>query len=351
MAHRASDVRKATVLMNVMVSQVLVNREHLGAEETSVRNYRRRDASDRFDFPPEVGEIWSKTSSRRYGALDNRHHSRLESGHDIWTAPFWNTTPGARTTLITGLIAGALLIGAPEPDGKFVKIFNGKNLDGWTAKIKGYELGQNFANTFRVKDGVIQVRYDGYGGKFDGRFGHLFYKNTYSNYIVRLEYRFVGEQIADGPSWAWRNSGLMIHGQDPKTMAKDQDFPVSAEVQLLGAGEKDPRTTGNLCTPGTNVMMNDELVTRHCNDSTSETYRGDQWVRLEVEVHGQGAVIHRINGKEVLRYEGVQLDPRDPTAKPLMRGDSVMVSQGTLSLQSESHPCEFRNIEILKLER
>lgn len=232
---------------------------------------------------------------------------------------------------------------------KWVKIFNGVNLNGWKPKITGHKFGENFGNTFRVVDGVIRVSYDKYDGEFKGRFGHLFYKKPYKNYIVRLEYRFTGEQIADGPGWAWRNSGIMIHCQDPKTMSLNQEFPVSLEVQLLGGPPTGKRTTGNVCSPGTNIMMDGKLVTQHCNDSHSDTFPGDQWVKAEAEVHGSGLVIHRINGVEVLRYEGAQFDPNDADAKAIMAGKNIMIDTGYISLQSESHPCEFRNVEVLEL--
>jgi hypothetical protein len=207
----------------------------------------------------------------------------------------------------------------------WVKLFDGKSLKGWTPKIKGYPLGENFGNTFRVKDGVIQVGYEAYNGEFKSRFGHLFHQTPRSNYIFRCEYRFTGEQVKDGPGWAWRNSGVMIHGQPPESMALDQDFPVSAEVQLLGGPETGERHTGNLCTPGTNVVMGGKLVTQHCTDSNSPTFRGDQWVRLEIEVRGHG---------------------KDADAKKLVKFNNLEISGGSISLQSESHPVEFRNIEI-----
>lgn len=244
------------------------------------------------------------------------------------------------------LFAAALSGSAP----KQIKLFNGKNLDGWTPKIKGYAAGENFGDTFRVKDGSIQVRYDAYG-EFSDRFGHLFYKSPFSAYIFRMEYRFVGEQVKGGPGWAYKNSGVMIHGQAISTMGKDQSFPASSEVQLLGGDATGERTTGNVCTPGTNIVYNDKLWTQHCTNSTSETYRGDVWVKLEIEVHGNGDVIHRINGKEVIRYKAVQLDPNDPDGKRLLdSGQPKMVEGGTISLQSESHPCDFRNITLEPLE-
>jgi len=233
---------------------------------------------------------------------------------------------------------------------KWVSLFNGRNLDGWTPKIKGYDLGVNFGDTFRVENGTIKVGYDKYDGEFRERFGHLFYKKSFRNYKLRLEYRFTGEQCPGGPGWAWRNSGIMLHGQDPKTMRKDQDFPVSIEVQLLGGPKEGERHTGNVCTPGTNIYYLGVLHTQHCTDSDSDTYPGDRWVKAEVEVHGNGLILHRIEGKEVIRYEKAQLDPNDQYGAALLLGrKSPDLESGTVSLQSESHPCEFRKIEVMEL--
>ncbi len=232
----------------------------------------------------------------------------------------------------------------------WISLFNGKNLDGWKVKITGYELNDNYGNTFRVEDGVMKVCYDKYD-MFGGRFGHIFYKEKFSHYRMRLEYRFVGEQTPEGPGWAFRNSGIMLHCQSPESMRRDQDFPVSIEAQLLGGNGKDKRTTGNMCSPGTHVVMNDQLVTQHCVSSRSETYHGDQWVKAEVEVHGDGIIKHIINGQVVLEYERPQLDENDTDAKKLIKGENKLISEGYISLQAESHPVEFRKIEILPLEQ
>lgn len=249
------------------------------------------------------------------------------------------------------LLALAVMLAPAQLEQGWISMFNGRDLAGWTPKIKGYPLGENFANTFRVEDGVIKVSYDGYDGQFKGRFGHLFFNAPYSHYKMRLEYRFTGKQIPDGPGWAYKNSGIMIHGQDPKTMRLDQDFPVSSEVQLLGGDDTGERHTGNLCTPGTNVVMDGKLVTRHCTDSNSPTFRGEVWVKCELEVRGHGLIIHRIDGKEVLRYEQVQLDPNDADGKTLVKEGNLKIEGGSISLQSESHPVEFRKIEILPLTK
>jgi len=249
---------------------------------------------------------------------------------------------------VVNLVVMCVLVGTVQA-AEWVSIFNGKNLKGWTPKIKGQPAGENFHNTFHVEDGLLKVGYKGYG-EFAKQFGHIFYKAKVSHYKVRVEYRFVDEQLKGGPGWAWRNSGIMLHCQDPKTMRVDQDFPVSIEVQLLGGKEKGKRTTANLCTPGTNVVMDGKLQTRHCFNSNSKTFRGDQWVTVEVEVHGGETIKHFVNGEQVMAYSKPQYDPRDADAKKLVKGDALGLKEGYISLQSESHPVEFRKMELMMLE-
>jgi len=255
-----------------------------------------------------------------------------------------------RSSLTSVFCILAILVTTFARADEWVQLFNGKDLDGWTPKIKGHPLGENFGNTFRVENGVLKVSYDQYK-EFNGQFGHLFYKTPFSHYRMRVEYRFTGEQCPGGPGWAFRNSGVMIHGEDPKTMTLDQEFPASIEVQLLGGNGAAPRSTSNLCTPGTNVVMDGKLITQHCTNSKSKTYHGDQWVTAEIEVHGSGVIKHILEGQVVISYEQPQLDERDPHAKELIaqRGGKLLLEGGTVSLQSESHPVEFRKVEILKL--
>jgi len=236
----------------------------------------------------------------------------------------------------------------------WIQLFNGKDLNDWTPKFKGHELGENYKNTFRVEDGILRVCYDNWD-EWDGAFGHLFYKTEFSHYKLRAEYRFVGEQTKGGPSWAFRNNGLMLHGQTPESMELDQQFPTSIEAQLLGGMKDmegfDPRSNLNVCTPGTNIVMNDTLVERHCTSSTSPTFYGDDWVTVEIEVHGNEVIRHFVNGEEVLSYNKPQLDPKDEYAKKLIPADgNLMLSKGTISLQAESSPTEFRKVELLVLE-
>ena len=156
---------------------------------------------------------------------------------------------------------------------EWIRLFNGKDLTGWDIKIKGFPLNVNYKNTFRVEDGVMKVNYDEYE-KFNNEFGHIFYKEPFSSYKLRIEYRFTGDQVPGGPSWAFRNSGVMLHSQSAVSMNLEQDFPVSIEAQFLG---------GDL-----------------------------------------------------------------PEGFPLAEG--TLLKDGYICLQAESHPVEFRKVEVLKLE-
>jgi hypothetical protein len=233
---------------------------------------------------------------------------------------------------------------------QWIQLFNGKDLNDWRIKIRGYPLNENFGNTYHVEDGKIKVSYEQYGD-FEERFGHMFYKVPYSYYIVAVEYRFIGDQATKGPAWAFRNSGIMLHCQSPESMGLKQDFPISIEVQLLGGRAEGNRTTANLCTPGTNVVMNEKLITAHCVNSNSETFRGDQWVRVEVMVLGDSVIKHIINKDTVLSYEKPQIGGGNVLDHdPMVKVDGQLLESGYISLQSESHPVEFRKVELLNLE-
>lgn len=235
-------------------------------------------------------------------------------------------------------------------DGKWISIFNGENLSGWTAKVRGHKSGNNFNNLFRVEDGLIKVSFDQYD-TFDEDFGHLFYEQKLSHYRIRFDYRFVGNQTKGGPSWAYRNSGIMLHSQHPNTMGLHQNFPISIENQILGGNGKDNRPTANVCSPGTHYIKNGALIKEHCINSTSKTYHGDQWVTAEVEVHGNDLIRHFINGSLVFEIERPQLDTEDPDAAALLKkGFPLQLDSGYIALQAESHPVEFRNIELMTLK-
>ena len=237
-----------------------------------------------------------------------------------------------------------------DPDKKeWIQLFNGKNLDGWDIKIAGHALNDNYGNTFRVENGLLKASYDQYG-PFENKFGHLFYHEKYSHYVIGVEYRFVGNQTQGAPDWAFRNSGIMIHSQSAQSMLKDQDFPISIEVQLLGGKGSGERPTANVCTPGTNIEMNGKLVTEHCIQSRAKTYHGDQWVRVEAVVMGDQQIKHMVEGKTVLEYSKPQIGGGAVNNfDPAVKQDGKLLTEGYIALQGESHPVEFRKVELLNL--
>lgn len=232
----------------------------------------------------------------------------------------------------------------------WMNLFNGKDLKDWNIKISKHDYNENYANTFRVENGLLKVSYDGYQN-FDKQYGHIFYKKPFSYYLLRVTYRFVGEQAKGGEGWALRNSGAMLHCQAPETMLKDQDFPISIEGQILGGDGEHERPTSNVCTPGTQIVYEGKLFTPHCLDSKSKTYAGDQWVTAEFLVLGDSLIKHIINHEVVLEYTKPQIGGGNvANFDPKVKVDGKALTGGYISLQSESHPIEFKTVQLYNLE-
>ena len=202
---------------------------------------------------------------------------------------------------------------------EWVALFNGANYDDWTPKFAGYKLGVNHNNRFVYKDSLLSVRY----AKTDTFNGNLLYPNQYY---------------------------VLLHCQEPATLGLDQDFPISLEYQLLGGDGTHERTTANLCTPGTNVVMNDSLFTPHCVNSTSKTYHGDQWVTAEALVLGDSLVQHIMEKEVVLEFKSPTIGGGGISGyKESAYVEGKPLKEGYISIQAETHPIDFKNIEVLNL--
>jgi hypothetical protein len=301
-------------------------------------------ALDTWKLPPPPGE----PHHMRYARPD------LVFGYDPPEVIMSRHTPaiGILLTLVMLALPSTGMTQPPAADREeWLPLFNGRNLDGWTPKFTRHPLGENLNDTVRVEDGLLKIRYDKWTA-FNGEFGHVFYATPFSYYRLVAEYRFVGEPLKGGAGWAMRNNGLMLHAPDPKTMLLDQDFPISLEMQLLGGlGDGKPRTTANLCTPGTHVVMNGAVVTAHCVNSTSKTYDGDQWVRVEVEVLGGERIRHVVDGQTVLEYSKPQVGGGNVNAAdPAVKVDGTPLTGGFIAVQAETAPIDFRKLELLNLE-
>lgn len=254
--------------------------------------------------------------------------------------------------IIIALVISACVSRKEATENEMVQLFNGRDLEDWIVKVHHHEAGANFGNTFRVEDEMIKVRYDQYGD-FNDQFSHLYFKQPFSHFHLKLEYRFVGELQKGAPEYTLRNSGVMFHSQDPRSMPKEQNWPISVEMQFLGGlGDGESRPTGNMCSPGTDIVYKDKTYDSHCLNSTSKTYDGDQWVRAELIVLGDSLITHIINGDTVLQY-----------SKPTMGGGVVQgydsaiwmpgkaLTSGFIALQSEGQPIDFRKVELRNLKK
>jgi hypothetical protein len=255
-----------------------------------------------------------------------------------------------KTPLIYVLIALAFACqpaAKEKSDKQWIQLFNGKDLTGWDMKITGHPMNDNYKNIFSVADGILKVSYNNLDS-FRGEFGHLYYKQKFSDYRLIVEYRFVGEQCPGGPTWGLRNSGVMLHSQSAESMGLNQDFPVCIEAQFLGGLGEGERTTLNVCTPGTDIDFNGQMVQGHCTNSTSKTYNGDQWVTAEITVLGDSIIHHIIGGDTVLTYTHPRIGP-DMKPEGFNVTDGTPLKEGYIALQGESHGVEFRKVELLDL--
>jgi Domain of Unknown Function (DUF1080) len=245
------------------------------------------------------------------------------------------------------LIVGLFMLTATDNKPKWKSLFNGKDLDGWQVKIAGYPLGENFGNTFRVENGILQTRYNAYDS-FRARFGALYYYKKFSNYRLKIEYRFTGELTPGAPSWGFRDGGVQYHCQSPSSLKIDQPFPVCLEYNLLGSNGKDERPTGDLCASGMNVFIDGIRNSSYCTPPTvKRTFHGDQWVTLEIDVRSD-RIRHFVNGEEILQFENPRFNPDHALGKTFIVNNDDQVKEGYISLQSNSHPMDFRKIEILE---
>jgi hypothetical protein len=121
-------------------------------------------------------------------------------------------------------------------------------------------------------------------------------------------------------------------------------------LSMLADGK--PRPTGNMCSPGTDVVYQGRIDPRHCINSSSKTYEGDQWIHAELIVRGDSLVTHIINGETVLEYTNPQMGGGVANRfNPALKIDGQLLKSGFIALQSEGQEIDFKNIELLDLSK
>ena len=230
---------------------------------------------------------------------------------------------------------------------KWISLFNGKNLQHWQPKFAGFPLGENFGNTFRIENGLLSIRYDQYDS-FKNRFGALYYDQRFTNYRLRFVYRFVGNTTPGAPSWGFKDGGVQYHGQSPASVGLTQSFPVCLEYNLHGGNGKEERPTGEICVTGMIVEVHGKKNTSNCTSpDLKKTFNGEEWITAEIEVK-DGKITHFVNGEQVVQFENPRLDSNNSVAKKMIVAGSDLVKSGYISIQSNSHPMDFKKIEIME---
>ncbi len=96
------------------------------------------------------------------------------------------------------------------------------------------------------------------------------------------------------------------------------------------------------------VKINGKRNASYCTPpEVKRTFAGDQWVTAEIDVNN-GKVTHFVNGEQIIQFENPRYDSAHAIAKTLIVGGNDAVKDGYISLQSNSHPMDFRKIEIME---
>lgn len=242
---------------------------------------------------------------------------------------------------------------------QWAPILNDNDLNGWTPKIGGQPLNEDSTGVFKIEKGVLKV----YDHKENRRtpIGHLFYQKPVSNFRLKFEYRFTGNQFKPDESWPEQYGGIVFHAQSPESMGLLQEYPICLEFQLLGGKNTGERPTGNVCTIGTQVFVADTLNPAHCIESSSITYDGNSWISAEIEVWSDSLIRHYINDEMVLEYTrpiigGGFVSENFNWEKGNVRDweywatkEGTPLKSGFIAIQAHD-PMEFRNIVLYEVE-
>ncbi|MHC4243276.1 MAG: 3-keto-disaccharide hydrolase, partial [Planctomycetota bacterium] len=168
--------------------------------------------------------------------------------------------------------------GQDSNDG-WISLFNGKNLDGWTASEN--------KDTFSVRDGIILVK---------GPRSHLFYTGTVEDANFK-DFEFKADIMTKPRA----NSGMYFHTKYKETGWPGEGF----EVQVNNS-HTDWRRTGSLYG---------------INDVRDSAAKDNEWFTQHIIVDGRQITV-LVNGKPVMQY-----------AVPEEGRRSRKLSSGTFALQ------------------
>lgn len=184
-----------------------------------------------------------------------------------------------------------------------ISLFNGKDFSGWTYYLRDENL--KMEDVWSVKDGVLRCE-----GK---PAGYLRTEKKYTNYVLKLQWRWPKDSKPG-------NSGVLcrISGPDkvwPRCFEPQLQHRQAGRLFFIGGfrGGKRP--------PGSETKISNE-----CNEKPQ-----GEWNQYEIIVSG-GDLTLKVNGVIRNMVTGVE------------------ETAGTIGLQSEGAPIEFRNIRLIPLD-
>lgn len=248
--------------------------------------------------------------------------------------------------------AGAGGSGGTSDDG-WVSLFNGTNLEGWTAS-QGHDA--LFAAGKVGEDPVIHV-YPNENTQPNGSSqpeATLRTSESYSSYVFHLEYKWGTRRFGARTTTA-RDNGICFHICNSPTKV----WPDSIEFQLGSQEWGNDWVSGNIFMLIKNTRAKWTSATLNGKDAFSETgaektigapdsyYRGlasaqldhpDDWNIIELTVHGSTDAEYKVNGTVVNRVFDMECSADGQTFAPL--------DKGPIALQAEYAEVYFRNIKI-----
>jgi hypothetical protein len=218
---------------------------------------------------------------------------------------------------MTSLAAPAA--GAAEAPTRVVKLFNGKDLSGWTADVPARDKDPNVPASFVVRNGLLVSR-----GKPEG---HLLTDSAYRDYRLEVEYRF------PGPGG---NCGVLVHASRPRALYKM--FPQSVEVQMMSGN------AGDFWCIEENIEVPDMEKRR-------PREKGEKWGGSEGDAR---RILNLTDGSEkpLGEWNRMVIEARGRTIKVWVNDDLVnegfssTADQGRIALQAEGTEVEFRRVDI-----
>jgi len=244
-----------------------------------------------------------------------------------------------------------------KTDDGFVKLFNGKNLDGWYTYLQKHGLNSDPDKIITITDdGMIHL----YKHAKDGDHvvqGYIGTDKEYDHYHFRVQYKWLDKKFE--PRFkAKRDAGIYYHkvGRDfvwPRAMQYQVEKTNIGDIVTVGhlryESWADPKTVDE--QKPTFMLREDggeEITHGDKAGITHLAHRGqfevDGWNQIDLIVRGDSAE-HWLNGKLVAKCKNIRQPKTGDT-----NGEYEPLTKGKILLEIEAAELYFRNVEIKELD-